>query len=52
MLEAVNVSKSFEGKSVIRAFSAKLEKGRRSGETSGTIHADDLFRELEERYDG
>lgn len=29
MLEAVNVSKSFEGKSVIRAFSAKLEKGRR-----------------------
>ena len=28
MLEAVNVSKSFEGKSVIRAFSAKLEKGR------------------------
>lgn len=30
----------------------ELEKGRRSGETSGTIHADDLFRELDERYDG
>ena len=31
---------------------AALEEGRRSGENSGVIHADELFRELEERYDG
>lgn len=31
---------------------AELEEGRRSGETSGLIRADDLFRELEARYDG
>ena len=31
---------------------AELEKGRRSGENEGLIDADDLFRELEDRYDG
>ncbi len=30
----------------------ELEKGRSSGENSGVIHAGDLFRELEARYDG
>ena len=30
----------------------ELEKGRRSGESSGVIDSDALFRELEARYDG
>ena len=30
----------------------ELEKGRRSGENSGVIDSDALFRELEARYDG
>ncbi|MBP3660129.1 MAG: type II toxin-antitoxin system prevent-host-death family antitoxin [Oscillospiraceae bacterium] len=30
----------------------ELEKGRSSGESFGVIRAEDLFRELEERYDG
>lgn len=30
----------------------ELEKGRSSGENFGVIRAGDLFRELEERYDG
>ena len=31
---------------------SELEKGRRSGERGGLIDADDLFRELEDRYNG
>lgn len=31
---------------------SELEKGRRSGEVSGPIDSDALFRELEARYDG
>ena len=31
---------------------AELEMGRRYGENAGLIDADDLFRELEDRYDG
>lgn len=31
---------------------SELEKGRRSGETSGLIDPEALFRELEARYDG
>ena len=31
---------------------SELEKGRRSGEESGLIDPDTLFRELEARYDG
>ena len=30
----------------------ELEKGRRSGERGSLIDADDLFRELEDRYNG
>ena len=29
---------------------SELEKGRRSGETEGWLDADDVFRELEDRY--
>lgn len=31
---------------------SELEQGRRSGENAGVIRADDLFRELEARYNG
>lgn len=31
---------------------SELERGRRSGENAGVIRADDLFRELEARYNG
>lgn len=31
---------------------SELERGRRSGENAGVIRANDLFRELEARYNG